>query len=79
MGQLGDSRFRILFGHYDAFEETKDGFTYLDVKEMPIGLFGNILIRILSEYKELGLTYMDHITLKQDKSNLRVTFIFKRN
>lgn len=78
MGMPGDSRFRNLFGHYEAYEETLGDFTYLDVKRIPMGLFGNLLVRIVQEYDKAGLKYVDHFDLSQEDKTFRVTFLFEK-
>jgi len=72
-----DRKFRTLFNHYEAYEESWGDFTYLDVKAIPIGLFGNVLIRILEQYKDDRLYFRDSIKLSESDGNFRMMLIFE--
>ena len=74
---IGNTRMLQLFGHYDAFEETQGAFTYVDVKAIPMGLFGNVLLRIIREYRFSGLEYVDHFELEKNGSDFRIILLFK--
>ena len=67
-----------LFDYYDVNLEHNGEFSYLDVKAIPIGIFGNLLLRILNEYKRShNLEYVDHFIIQDFGLEKRVIFLFK--
>lgn len=69
--------FVVLLGHYESFEENDGDLTYVDVKAIPTGIFGNVLLRIINQYETDRFEYMDHFKLSQDGSNHRIVFLFR--
>ncbi len=73
------SQMITLFGHYEAFEETNGKHTYVDVKAIPMGIFGNFWLRLLNYYASSNMEYMSHFILSQGDKDFRVVFVFKRS